>query len=932
MNELARLVLDHTEQMILLVDGASLRIVMANQVASKRLGYSEEALLEKTILDIESALQDVFYWEDVRNGQYANIEAQEGLYLCADGSLHPATKSIRLIEQAGRRWLLIQARETLDEQCLGNDLAHTTSQLRATLESTGNGILVVDWQGRIASMNRLFSSMWQLPEALLQRQDDMAILDFIARCVSEPEIVRQRLREVVESKETEDVLHLTDGRVFQFKSLPQYLDERIIGRVFGFNDISERIRIENDLIAARQRAESANQAKAEFLAMMSHEIRTPMNGVMGMTTLLLDTPLDGKQKHYLDIIRSSSESLLTVINDILDFSKIEARKLSLEYIDFNLLKLLEEMADLYALRAAEKDIEFSWYLDPLVPLALRGDPGRIRQILTNLIGNSLKFTPSGSISLTLVRRPAPLPQIALQIEVSDTGIGISSDKFATIFSSFEQVDSTTTRKYGGTGLGLAISKQLVELMAGQISVRSHENQGSCFTLEIMLEESTDGAGEPEQSETAALAQFKGQRILVLDDNAVALRNLTTLLGLWGFAAEGVADTASALRCLSEARARGAPFHCLFADTSLPDGEGESFARRVLHAPGNEGLAVILCLAAGERGDLERFAQEGFAASLSKPIRRSSLLACLLHVLAGYSPGVDSSVVGKAAGVIDKRESRLLVVEDNPINSMVMKGFFAKLGYPRIDSAADGLAAVEMAGQGGYDLILMDCQMPKMDGYSATRRLRELGIRTPIVAMTAHTLSGDRETCLEAGMDDYLAKPIAIDLLAACLDRWLPSPASQAMAVAQTAAAEVASNEADGIFSYALFLKNMMDDRELAATLLRMFLANMPGDIRKLQAAIADGNAVQVRAAAHFIKGAAANMCALAINAIAYEIEQAGRQEHVERAIELLPKLEAQWMAFLRHPRVMPFLASPNGDVEGDGEGPLAMTDGSAPAG
>jgi two-component system sensor histidine kinase/response regulator len=929
MNGLARLVLDHTDQMILLVDAASLRIVMVNQVASKRLGYSEEALLEKTILDVESALQDVFYWEDVRNGQCATIEAQEGLYLCADGSLLAATKSIKMIVQGQRCWLLIQARANHEEHCIGDDLARTTSQLRATLESTGNGILVIDWQGRIASMNRLFSTMWQLPEALLQRQDDEAVLDYVARCVSEPEIVLQRLREVVESKETEDVLHLTDGRVFQCTSLPQYLDERIIGRVFGFNDISERIRIENDLIAARQRAESANQAKADFLAMMSHEIRTPMNGVMGMTTLLLDTPLDSKQKHYLDIVRTSSESLLTIINDILDFSKIEARKLSLESIDFNLLNLLEDLADLYALRAAEKNLEFAWYLEPAVPLALRGDPGRIRQILINLIGNSLKFTPAGSISLRVTRRPDQQQRIVLHIEVSDTGIGISSDKFETIFSSFEQVDSTTTRKYGGTGLGLAISKQLVELMGGRISVLSQEGQGTCFSLEIRLEQQPNGCGAPDLPEAGVLTQFKGQRLLVFDENALALQSVTTLLGSWGFAVEGTADADRALHLIAEAQARSLPFRCLIVDVGLTPGVGERLGRSVLAAPGNAALSVLMCVSAAYRGDLKGFEQEGFAACLVRPLRRATLLDCLRQVLSGQVVETQPLLSGQNHNEAGKQDARLLLVEDNPINTLVMKGLFAKLGYTRIDSAVDGMEAVERVegiGQAPYALILMDCQMPRMDGYSATRRLRELGIRTPIVAMTAHTLSGDREKCIEAGMDDYLAKPIAIDLLAACLERWLPSAAMQPMPASLPAAAELAGGSEDDIFSYALFLKNMMDDSELAATLLRMFLANMPGDIGKLHAAVADGNDVQVRSAAHFIKGAAANMCALGINAIAYEIEQAARQGQVERAVELLPKLDAQWVAFLKHPRVMPFLTSQNA-AAGD---PLAMTDGCAP--
>ena len=915
MSDLARLAIDHSEQMVFLVEANSLRIVLANRAATNALGYADDALLGKSILDVESALQDVFYWEEVRGGQFSRVEAQEGLYLCADGTLRAATKSVRLVEQDGCRWLLVQAREIEPQHRVEDVLARTASQLRATLESTGNGILVIDWQGRIASMNRLFSAMWQVPEALLLRQDDVAIIDFMCRRLTDDGVIRQRLREVLEGKETEDILRLGDGRVFACKSLPQYLEDRIVGRVFGFNDFSERIRIEHDLIAARERAVAANQAKAAFLAMMSHEIRTPMNGVMGMATLLQDTQLNAEQRRYLEIIRASSESLLAIINDILDFSKIEARKLPLEPIDFCLLDLVEEVADLHAARAAEKGVEFAWCVDAEVPERVRGDPGRIRQILNNLIGNSCKFTAAGSISLRVTRLPGADDSVVLGIEVEDTGIGIVEENVAKIFEPFEQADTTTTRRYGGTGLGLAICKDLVELMQGEICVDSHAQRGTRFRLRIVLAQvQAKAAPAGESSVAVTLREDERARLLVVDDNPVVLACLLALLASSGVTAEAVDDARSAQRRVEAARAGGRPYRCVILDHQLAG--GEELVRVLLGERDSGSPPVVLCLPANHHGDTGEFDRLGYAATLIKPVKRSTLAAAVARAL-GRRPQHDGE--RREAGPGMKSSARLLVVEDNPVNMLVVCGILAKLGYAQVDQAGDGIEALDRVARAAYDLILMDCQMPRLDGYEATRRLREDGVRTPIVAMTAHALSGDRDKCLAAGMDDYLTKPVVVAMLAACIERWLAPAAAAAPAPDSALAGSVAaaSDERDGErdgeasdFAYDEFIALLMGDTALADELLTMFVANTPGDLARLKAAIAAADNEEVRAAAHFIKGAAANLCAPRINAAAYAIEQAAKGGAIGRAAALLERLDACWLDFLADRRVVDLTQAP----------------------
>lgn len=767
----ASLLLDHVEQMVLLVEPTDLQVVFANQTAAQLLGYSVDALCEKSILDLECALQDVFFWEEARSGQASIINAQEGLYLCADGSMRSATKSVRLIESDGQRWFLVQARELPEAPSIEEDLANTTSQLRATLESTGNGILVIDWQGAITSMNRLFSTMWQIPEESLLNRDDSAILLHVSQALADPEVLEQRLREIAGSHETEDLLHLRDGRVFQLKSLPQYLDEQIIGRVFGFVDMTERILAEKALIAARERAEAANQAKAAFLAMMSHEIRTPMNGVLGMALLLSDTSLSLDQKRYLDVIRSSSESLLSIINDILDFSKIEAHKLVLEVIPFDLLSLLEDFGMLNALRASEAGLEFAWCLQANVPTQLCGDPVRITQILTNLVGNALKFTPSGTVTLRVAvletRDGVPL----VEFQVTDTGIGIAAASLDKIFAPFEQADNSTTRQYGGTGLGLAICRQLCELMGGQIAVNSQEGLGTTFKVCLPLPLNL-------QAKTPAIRPALALRkVLVVDDVLVAREGLAERLRAEGFVVETAASGAQAILAVETAQQQGQAYQLALIDRDMPDMDGIATARRLQEIQPSS-LPLVVCVPPSYSGTVDEITSVGFTgfqALLHKPVGRQALLACLNQLVATTPAPVPIPETAVVRAEVKASNARLLIVEDNAVNMLVIRGILGKIGYTNLAKARDGVEALEFmaaAESSPVDLILMDCQMPRMDGYEATRQLRLQGVKIPIIAMTANALEGDREKCQAAGMDDYLSKPVVLDRLQRCLQQWL----------------------------------------------------------------------------------------------------------------------------------------------------------------
>ena len=654
-----------------------------------------------------------------------------------------------------------------------------TGVIRSTLESTADGLLVVASSGKIVTWNKKFQELWGVPDEVIAAREDKPLLDFVEAQLKEPSDFLSKVKSLYAdpAAKSDDILEFCDGRVFERHSEPWLAGGTSAGRVWNFRDVTAERQANAELHRAKAAADAANRAKSEFLANMSHEIRTPMNGVLGMTELALDTDLSAEQRGYLEMVQTSAYNLLTVVNDILDFSKIEAGKLELVAIAFKLRASLEPTLKTLAVRAHQQGLELNYRVDREVPESLLGDPGRLRQVLINLVGNALKFTDKGEVNVRVAQGRAEQDCACLHFSVQDTGVGIPADKQSAIFESFTQAEGSNGRHYGGTGLGLTISKRLVEMMGGCIWVESAPGQGSTFHFTVRL-----GVAESCEPTWPALpSTLADVRVLVVDDNATNRRILEEMLWGWRMRPTLAEGAHAALSLLEQAADAGTSFSLVLTDVNMPEMDGFDLVEEIRRHTQLSDTTIVMLTSAGQRGDAARCRQLGVAAYLTKPIGESELLDAILRVLASNPQTKGPALVTRHSLREEKRSLRILLAEDNEVNQKLAVRLLEKRGH-RVAVANNGREALEWFERETFDVALLDVQMPEMDGFEATAAIRKRELTTrhhmPIIAMTAYAMQGDRERCLASGMDGYIAKPIQPRRLFEVLDEMVASSEPQ----------------------------------------------------------------------------------------------------------------------------------------------------------
>ena len=674
-------------------------------------------------------------------------------------------------------------------------------------------------------------------------------------------------------------------------------DGNFTGHLATVIDITEIKKLQSELRNTRDVAIENVRLKSEFLANMSHEIRTPMNGVIGMTELLLDTKLDSEQIDYANTIKTSADSLLTIINDILDFSKIEAGRLQFEKIDFDLLNSVENVVELFAEQAKNKNFELVSLVESDVPLGLRGDPGRIRQVLTNLVGNAVKFTEEGEVSLKVLKMSETNEKVKLRFSVRDTGIGISREAQSYLFQAFTQADGSMTRKYGGTGLGLAISRQLVEMMNGRIEIESELGEGAEFWFEIELEKQTKVSSRLQNK----LSDLTNLKVLIVDDNPTNRKILMHQTESWGMKAKEAGDGFEALKKLTEAENTDAPFDLAILDLRMPIMDGFKLAKKIKREPSLEKTRLIIMPSYGQRGDGRKARKLGINGYLLKPVKQSNLFDCIATVMSNSAEEFET--VDKAPKLVTKHslnensavQQRILLAEDNEINRKVTKKQLEKMGY-QVDVVGDGNQAVKALKRQKYSAVLMDCQMPVMDGYAATAEIRRIehgGRRTPVIALTANAIEGERERCLSAGMDDYVSKPVKRDLLAAAIAkniRLFGGKINMQQSMRKTKL-ETTSSE---LVNFDTFNDLAEIDPQMLRETIELYIEHTGKRLEKLEPAVENKDADEIYRLAHTNLGSSAT-CGMKIMIEPFrKLEDAGRRNDIKTAELIIEECKTKY--------------------------------------
>jgi PAS domain S-box-containing protein len=882
----------------------------------ERLGYSDRFLILKKPFDNL----------EVRQLTWALIKRAR-----TERELHSSQQEVRIrtlnLERAVTelKQSSVELQEARDAALTATkELQQLHRQHALVLNAVGEGIHALDLEGRIIFENPTAAKMlgWKIEE--LVGQPAHATIHH-SKVSGEPYPqcecpIYATLRDGVSRQIRDEVFWRKDGTSFPVEYLTAPLrdeNREIIGAVVVFSDITERQRAEQELHIAKADAEAANRAKSEFLANMSHEIRTPMNGVIGMTDLLLETSLTNEQREFAEVIRSSADALLTVINDILDFSKIEAGKLTFEILDFDLIEAVEGTLDMLAGRAQEKEIELASAIPPNLPTRLRGDPARLRQILTNLVGNAIKFTSKGEVVVSLVKQSETDTSAEILFNVKDTGVGVSPEAQTRLFQVFSQANSSTTRKYGGTGLGLVIAKQLATMMHGQIGVHSEMGKGSTFWFTVQLEKQT---GNARSGETHSRDLFD-LRVLVVDDNATNRQILDRQLMAWKAQTGSAGGSYEALEILRAAAERGQPYDMALLDLQMPEMDGLTLAHAIKKDPSIAATRLIILTSFGQALSAIELKEAGIEACLVKPVKQSRLFDCLATAMDKAAPQTAlarSATSATSATIYSKpnpqiRNARILLAENNTVNQMVALGQLQNLQY-EANAVCNGLEVLKALERVSYDIIFMDCQMPEMDGYEATRaiRRREQNSASPcpwrspvyIIAITANAMQGDREKCLAAGMDDYLSKPVRPSELQAALERWkvvvqnridqetfsgnglISGPKLTTVDVVVTETVGLSMNEEKCPVDMQRFLEVSGDSPDELRQMIDLYLGESDNLAKKLGVAIQMGAAKEVERLAHTWFGASGSCGMIAIVPTLRELEDTARSGHLCGAEQL----------------------------------------------